>query len=88
MAGLVKGATIVAEALLDAGASIDAPIAGNKTALMAAAGAGDVDVLTMLIARGADPCATDDDGQQALDYAQSGLGGTASEVLELLPPCD
>jgi type II secretory pathway predicted ATPase ExeA/ankyrin repeat protein len=49
------GDTALVEKLLDAGADINAPVAGGKTPLAVAAGDGDETMVRLLLDRGADP---------------------------------
>jgi len=62
-------ATTIVEALVDAGATIDAPQAGGFTPLMAAAKHGDTASLRLLLAAGADPSLVADDGSTAPSLA-------------------
>jgi ankyrin repeat protein len=59
----------VGRALLDAGAEVDARSHGGFTALQEAAENGDEDLMELLLARGADPTLTNDDGKSAADLA-------------------
>jgi ankyrin repeat protein len=59
----------VAQALLDAGAEVDARSHRGFTALQEAAENGDEDLVELLLARGADPALTNDDGKSAADLA-------------------
>ena len=58
-----------AAALLDAGADIDATTSDGETALFYAAGNHRVDVVRLLLRRGADITRVDIDGRDALDHA-------------------
>ena len=70
------------ELLLDAGADIDAVDGGEKfTALMMAAALGNVEVVKVLLQRGADKTKTDIDGESAADFA---LNGNHLEIVKLL----
>lgn len=64
-----------AEALLDAGAAIDARDARGRSALHHAASVGYTDVVKLLVERGADPKAVDADGLTPLDAANGKLRG-------------
>ncbi|PLN80583.1 protein kinase-like protein [Aspergillus taichungensis] len=55
--------------LLDAGATVDAPSAGNHTALMKAARDGQVDIVSHLLGAGAKATACSTDGLTSLHYA-------------------
>ncbi|CAM9265297.1 unnamed protein product [Chrysoparadoxa australica] len=60
------------EALLDAGAKINAVVSkGNKTALMLAASKGHVDTVKLLLEAGADPNAMSKNGQSAAGFAKT-----------------
>jgi ankyrin repeat protein len=64
-----------ADALLEAGAAIDARDARGRTALHYAAGAGYTDAALLLVERGADPTAADADGVTPIDAANGKLRG-------------
>jgi ankyrin repeat protein len=68
-------ALATAEALLDAGAAIDARDARGRTALHHAASVGYTDVVKFLVERGADVKAADADGLTPLDAANGRLRG-------------
>ena len=63
----------VAQALLDAGAAVDATDAHGVTPLMHAAGRGGIDVVTLLLQQGANPKAKSKSGTTAADFARSKL---------------
>jgi ankyrin repeat protein len=63
----------VAEALLDAGASVDATDEHGVTPLMRAAGRGSAGVVKLLLQRGATPKAKSKNGTTAADFARSKL---------------
>lgn len=56
--------------LIERGADVDAVQRGSLTALMAAASNGDAALVELLVAAGADPAATADDGRSAADMAR------------------
>lgn len=71
-ADLVRAATqgrAATESALARGTGLEARGGGGQTALLAAAGAGDPDVIALLLAHGALPTATDDEGATALHHA-------------------
>jgi hypothetical protein len=61
------------EALLNAGANIEAADPHGGTALMMAAGYGYTDLARLLLARGANPRRRNEDGETALDLAAHGV---------------
>ena len=68
--------------LLDAGARVDAVVTGrSRTALHIAAGGGHVDVVRILLDRGADFCLEERWNTTALDIAESGKHGDVAAVL-------
>ncbi len=73
----------VVQALLVAGADIEAKQEGGYTALMSAASQGAVDTITVLLDAGANPEATDDTGKTALDHARErGQESVVEPILE------
>jgi ankyrin repeat protein len=60
-----------AELLLKAGAAVNERQSGGFTALMAAAQNADTDLLRLLLAHGADPSITDEQGRSAADIARA-----------------
>lgn len=74
--------TEVAAALLDAGAPINAQQHGGHTPLHEAAGAGKIDFIELLVARGADPNVRDDDGRTPRQLA---IAKNKTEAADLLP---
>jgi ankyrin repeat protein len=61
--------TDVARLLLDAGADVDARQASGWTSLHASAHNGSLELVDLLLSRGADPAATNDDGASAISLA-------------------
>jgi uncharacterized protein len=59
----------IAEALLKAGAQVDARQSGGFTPLHAAAGNGQIEMVELLLSNGADRSLTADDGRDALAFA-------------------
>jgi len=75
------GSTACVQALLAAGAEVDARQAGGFTPLMAAAGAGNRAMARALLAAGADSTLANDDGKRAADLArQAGHEPLAREL--------
>jgi ankyrin repeat protein len=68
--------------LLDRGAQVDRPSDVGNSALMAAAAAGHVEVLRLLLERGADPARVNKWGFGAQDWGS--WPANAAEVLALL----
>lgn len=66
-----EGDTAKLRELLDGGAPVDERYFHGQTALMVAATHGHLEAVQLLINRGADPCAIDDNGYDALEYAES-----------------
>ena len=56
--------------VLDGGAGVGAKADGGLTPLMLAAGNNNREVCELLISKGGDPCAKDDEGRTARDYAE------------------
>lgn len=71
----------VAQALLDAGASVDATDEHGVTPLMRAAGRGGAEVVKLLIQRGANPNAKSKNGTTAADFARSKLEMFSGHVI-------
>jgi hypothetical protein len=70
------------EILLDAGAEINAVDAGEHfTALMMAAAEGNIEVVKVLLAKGADKTLLDVDGESAADFARSKGHAKIAELL-------
>jgi uncharacterized protein len=61
----------LARLLLDAGADVNRQGAGGFTALHSAAQSGDVELVKLLLERGADPGMRASDGTRAVDHAQT-----------------
>jgi ankyrin repeat protein len=73
----------VAEALMDAGAEVDARTHGGLTPLQAAAESGDEELVELLLARGADPTLANEEGKTAIDLAvEAGHEELAEELRE------
>ena len=70
---MIAGTAEVAEALLAAGAEVNAASADGVTPLMRAAGSGRVEVVRVLLAAGANANARSDAGHVAADFAASKL---------------
>lgn len=70
------------EALLAAGAPVNAPHQGGGTPLHTVAFTGNAVVAAMLLARGADPLATTDDGKTAIDIARERGHTEVARMLE------
>lgn len=68
----------IAECLLDAGVAVDQRLPGGVTALMVAAALGAPDMLSLLLARGANPELSDDAGNRPI-HALAQFGFTAQE---------
>ena len=86
MAAAGTGSKAVVEALLAKGAAIDAPqqvqqMGSGRTALMVAAMAGDVEMVRVLLAHGADPTKVDGSGRSVIDLARD---QSRTEILALL----
>jgi ankyrin repeat protein/HEAT repeat protein len=82
---LMKRDLTAAAALIGQGAPVDQPAFDDRTPLMGAAGHGDLDVMKLLIDKGADP-ARDGAGGSALDAAvNAGSEEAAALLLPLLP---
>jgi ankyrin repeat protein len=71
----------VVEALLRAGAPVNAPHQGGGTPLHTVAFTGNAEVARMLLERGADPMARTDDGKTAIDIARERGHATLAEML-------
>jgi ankyrin repeat protein len=74
----------IAEALIKAGAQIDARQAGGFTPLHAAAGNGQIEMVDLLLRSGADRSLAADDGRDALAFAAG--GGSALVIARLKQP--
>ena len=86
MAAVGTKSKAVVEALLAKGAAIDAPqqvqqMGSGRTALMVAAMAGDVEMVRVLLAHGADPTTVDRSGRSVIDLAGD---QSRTEILALL----
>ena len=66
-----RGTTQIAEALLDAGAEIEARDKNGKTPLRRAVNCGQERMVCLLLSRGADPRSTDKNGRTPLEAARS-----------------
>jgi ankyrin repeat protein len=72
----------VAEALLEAGAPVDARSHGGFTPLLEAAENGDQAIVELLLARGADPSLARDDGKRPRDVASEKGHGDVTQLLD------
>ena len=79
----IWGEPELAQALLDAGADINAADNKNQTALMNAAKKGRAAMVKFLLAAGANPNLKDELGQTALDHA---IATNKSEIVQLFAP--
>ena len=75
-----------AEALLKAGARVDAPNATGETPLISAIHRRDADIVELLLEHGANPDRTDNSGRSARDYAE--LMGPGNRMLEKIAEAD
>ena len=75
------GRLITAQALLKAGASVDARDRYGQTALMKATNAGNLPMMSLLLEKGAAPAAQDSRGLSAADYASIGKQFFAGQLL-------
>jgi|SRR5579862_1429239 len=66
-----RGTTRIAEALLDAGADIEAKDKGGETPLRRAVNCGQEQMVRLLLSRGANPRSTDKNGRTPIDAARS-----------------
>ena len=66
-----RGTTRIAEALLDAGADIEAKDKGEETPLRRAVNCGQERMVCLLLSRGANPRSTDKNGRTPIDAARS-----------------
>lgn len=71
----------IARALIDHGADVNAVQNDDFTPLMAAAQNGQMEMIELLLARGARPDARRANGQSAIDFAREGGHGEAVELL-------
>lgn len=71
VAGAVAGRLACSRILLEAGAPVNERQSGGFTPVMAAAQNGDEDLLDLLLARGADPAALDDQARSPADLASA-----------------
>jgi ankyrin repeat protein len=72
--------------LLDRGADVNARHQMGFAPLHAAGGNGDAAMVDLLLARGADPQATTDDGKTAADYAaERGHAALAERLRSIIP---
>lgn len=89
LAAATHGQTAAARRALDAGAPPNATDASGRTALMLAAGRGDVTLVRMLLAAGADARRADHDGLTAAAHARRGghevLAGELDQALGSRP---
>lgn len=78
------GKFTTARALLRRGASVVAHNQNGTTALMYAAGAGKVEIVKELLAKGADPKKTNRFGHDALRWAEDKEGKNFKTIIEIL----
>jgi ankyrin repeat protein len=85
LAAAEGGARESCRALLDMGVAIDTRGSFGATPLMVAAGSGSVEVVELLLDRGADRTLKDDAGKTALDYLSSAEAkGVSADRIEAL----
>jgi len=72
----------LARLLLDAGAPIDPEDKNGMTPLMFAARSGRIDMVRLLLERGADPGKTDFTGRDALGWAEEGRSPAVVQALQ------
>jgi ankyrin repeat protein len=78
---VVAGDTVTVDALIRAGAHVDAAAPDGATPLMKAALWGHTDIVKALITAGADPRKRDRDDWSALDLAEAGHYTETAELL-------
>lgn len=76
--------TDIAQALVDAGANLDAQAANGMTALMIAAANNSAPMIGLLMAAGADPDVKNEEGQTAVDVANLNDNKEASQAIRVL----